>query len=89
MASIANRVRGTRREFFEPFARAGTNVVRAAEPLGGCPGSQGQPPDILVCKHDGGQITHELIRRLNLTFVTSIVAVPPSTRLEGDQHAHR
>lgn len=78
MASIANLVRGTRREFFEPFARAGTNAGTPAEPLGGCPGSQGPAQDILVCKHDGGQITHELIRRDVVASLFFEVGIDPT-----------
>ncbi len=76
MASIADLMRGTGREFFDLFEQAGANVVRAAElldeMLGGFPDSQGLAQQILVCKHDGDQIAHELVRRLNKTFVTPI-----------------
>jgi len=33
MASIANLLRGTDKEFFDLFERAGANIVRAAELL--------------------------------------------------------
>ena len=76
MASITNLIRGTGREYFDLFERAGANVARAGElldeMLDGFPESQGLAQDILVCERDGDQITHELINRLNKTFVTPI-----------------
>jgi uncharacterized protein len=76
MASITNLIRGTGREYFDLFERAGANVARAGElldeMLAGFPESQGLAQDILVCERDGDQITHELISRLNKTFVTPI-----------------
>jgi predicted phosphate transport protein (TIGR00153 family) len=76
MASITNLIRGTGREYFDLFERAGANVARAGdlldEMLGGFPESQGLAQDILVCERDGDQITHELINRMNQTFVTPI-----------------
>ncbi len=76
MASITNLIRGTGREYFDLFERAGANVARAGEllddMLAGFPESQGLAQDILVCERDGDQITHELINRLNKTFVTPI-----------------
>jgi len=76
MASITNLIRGSGREYFDLFERAGANVARAGElldeMLAGFPESQGLAHDILVCERDGDQITHELINRLNKTFVTPI-----------------
>ena len=76
MASITNLIRGSGREYFELFERAGANVARTGElldeMLAGFPDSQGIAEEILVCERDGDQITHELIRRLNQTFVTPI-----------------
>jgi hypothetical protein len=76
MASITNLIRGTGREYFDLFERAGANVARAGdlldEMLDGFPETQGLAQDILVCERDGDQITHELINRLNQTFVTPI-----------------
>jgi uncharacterized protein len=50
--------------------------VRAAELLGemlaGFPESQGLAREILICEHDGDQLTHEVVKRLNQTFVTPI-----------------
>ena len=76
MASIANLLRGTDREFFDLFERAGANIVRAAElldeMLARYPESHGLARDILACEHDGDQITHDLIKKLNQSVVTPI-----------------
>jgi uncharacterized protein len=76
MAALGNMLRGGDGEFFDLFERAGANVVRAAElldeMLSGFPESTGLARDIRICEQDGDQITHELIRRLNQTFVTPI-----------------
>jgi predicted phosphate transport protein (TIGR00153 family) len=76
MSSIANLLRGSDREFFDLFERAAANIVRAAslleEMLRTFPEGQGLAREILICEQDGDQITHELIRRLNQTFVTPI-----------------
>ena len=76
MASIANLLRGTDREFFDLFERAGANIVRAAElldeMLARYPESQGLARDILACEHDGDRITHDVFSRLNQSVVTPI-----------------
>jgi len=76
MASIANLLRGTDREFFDLFERAGANIVRAAElldeMLARYPESQDLARDILACEHAGDQITHDVIQRLNQSVVTPI-----------------
>ncbi len=76
MPSIGQLLRGTDREIFDLFERAAANIVRAAElldeMLAGFPETQGLAREILICEQDGDQITHELIRRLNQTFVTPI-----------------
>jgi predicted phosphate transport protein (TIGR00153 family) len=76
MASIGQLLRGSDREFFDLFERAGANAVRAAtlldELLAGFPETQLLARDILVCEQDGDQLTHELIRRINQSFVTPI-----------------
>jgi predicted phosphate transport protein (TIGR00153 family) len=40
--------------------------------LSSFPESKGLAREILICEQDGDQITHEVIRRLNQTFVTPI-----------------
>ena len=76
VASIANLLRGSDREFFDLFERAGANIVRAAElldeMLARYPETADLARDILACEHDGDHITHEVIQRLNQTFVTPI-----------------
>jgi uncharacterized protein len=76
MTSSANLLRGSDREFFDLFERAGANIVRAAElldeMLARYPESQSLANDILVCEHDGDHITHDIFQRLNQTFVTPI-----------------
>src|SRR4029077_8237832 len=76
MASITNLIRGTGREYFDLFERAGANVARAGElldqMLAGFPDTHGLAEEILVCEAEGDQITHDLIRRMNETFVTPI-----------------
>jgi predicted phosphate transport protein (TIGR00153 family) len=74
--SIGRLLRGSDREIFDLFERAGANIVRAAElldeMLSGFPETQGLARDILICEQDGDQLVHEIIRRLNQTFVTPI-----------------
>ena len=76
MTSIASFLRGNDREFFDLFERAGENIVRAAglldEMLAEYPERRALAPDILACERVGDQITHDIIRRLNQSFVTPI-----------------
>src|SRR2546421_5685907 len=76
MSAIGNLLRGSDREFFDLFERAGGNIERAAalldEMVAEYPERRGLARDILVCEQDGDQITHDIIRRLNQTFVTPI-----------------
>jgi len=76
VASIANLLRGSDREFFDLFERAGMNIVRAAElldeMLARYPETADLARDILACEHDGDRLTHDVINRLNQRFVTPI-----------------
>ena len=76
MASIGQLLRGSDNAFFDLFERAGANVVRAAELLdallSGFPESLILARDILVCEQKGDQLTHEIVRKLNQSFVTPI-----------------
>ncbi len=76
MASFSNFFRVSDSEFFDLFERAGANIVHAAQllddMLSSFPDSKGLSREILICEQDGDQITHEVIRRLNQTFVTPI-----------------
>ena len=64
------------REFFDLFEEAGGNILRAAglleEMLGDFPERSELARDILICEQDGDRITHDIIQRLNQTFVTPI-----------------
>jgi predicted phosphate transport protein (TIGR00153 family) len=74
--SIGQLLRGTDREIFDLFERVGANIVRAAElldeMLSGFPETQGLAREILICEQDGDQLTHDVIRHLNQSFVTPI-----------------
>jgi predicted phosphate transport protein (TIGR00153 family) len=64
------------REFFDLFEEAGGNIQRAAglleELLTDFPERKDLARDILICEQDGDRITHDIIQRLNQTFVTPI-----------------
>ena len=65
------------REFFDLFEEAGGNILRAADLLDrmlrSYPDRGGDlARDILICEQEGDRITHDIIRRLNETFVTPI-----------------
>jgi uncharacterized protein len=64
------------RHFFDLFQEAGQNIVRAADLLDqmlrGYPERADLARDILICEQEGDRITHDLIHRLNHTFVTPI-----------------
>jgi len=64
------------REFFDLFEEAATNAVRAADLLDqmlrAYPERADLSRDILICEQEGDRITHDVIQRLNNTFVTPI-----------------
>jgi predicted phosphate transport protein (TIGR00153 family) len=65
------------RLFFDLFEEAAGNIVRAADLLDQLMRSfpdrrEELTRDILICEQDGDRITHDIIRRLNETFVTPI-----------------
>jgi uncharacterized protein len=64
------------REFFDLFEEAGANIVLAAGLLERMvqewPERSELARDILVCEQEGDRITHDIIHRLNATFVTPI-----------------
>jgi predicted phosphate transport protein (TIGR00153 family) len=64
------------REFFDLFEEAGTNTVRAADLLDqllrGWPDNKELGREILICEQEGDRITHDLISKVNSTFVTPI-----------------
>jgi predicted phosphate transport protein (TIGR00153 family) len=73
---IASIIAPRDREFFDLFEEAGGNILRAAglleDMLGDWPDRSGLARDILICEQEGDRITHDIIRRLNETFVTPI-----------------
>src|ERR687886_2783902 len=64
------------REFFDLFEEAGGNIHRAAtllrEMLQEFPERNSLAREILIAEQEGDRITHDIIQRLNQTFVTPI-----------------
>jgi predicted phosphate transport protein (TIGR00153 family) len=62
--------------FFELFVAAGQNAVRAAklldEMMQSWPEGETLSADVVEAEHEGDRITHDIIKRLNTTFVTPI-----------------
>ncbi len=76
MSSIAKFLRGSDRDYFDLFERAGTNIDDAArlldEMLADYPERRDLAREIREREHEGDQLTHEIISRLNQTYVTPI-----------------
>ena len=72
--SLANRDR----VFFDLFAEAGENSLRAAkllqEMIAGWPDSADLAREILLAEQEGDRITHDISQRTSSTFVTPIDA---------------
>jgi len=64
------------RTFFDLFIEEGQNALRAAqmldEMMGTWPEDKGLARDILKAEQEGDRITHDIVQRLNSTFVTPI-----------------
>jgi hypothetical protein len=64
------------RIYFELFEEAGQNILHAADlldrMLSNFPDSKDLAREILICEQEGDRITHDIIDRLNHTFVTPI-----------------
>jgi uncharacterized protein len=64
------------RVFFDLFHEAGKNTLRSArllkEMLEHWPDDHGLPREILLAEQEGDRITHDIVRRLNTTFVTPL-----------------
>jgi predicted phosphate transport protein (TIGR00153 family) len=62
--------------FFDLFYESGQNSLRAArllqEMLEGWPAKEGLAREILLAEQEGDRITHQLVQRLNSTFVTPL-----------------
>jgi uncharacterized protein len=76
MARLSQLFAPKEREFFDLFEEAGANIVRASELLEKMlqrwPDDAELGRDVLVCEQEGDRITHDIIQRLNSTFVTPI-----------------
>jgi len=76
VARLGNVFAPRDRVYFELFEEAGQNVLKASDLLDKLlatyPDSKGLEEDIVVCEHEGDRITHDIISRLNHTFVTPI-----------------
>ena len=76
MSAIARAFAPREREFFGLFEEAGGNILRAAglleQMLDAYPDRSDLAREILICEQEGDRITHDIIRRLNETFVTPI-----------------
>ena len=76
MARLSQLFAPKEREFFDLFEEAGANIVRASallqRMLEQWPDHGELGHDIRVCEHEGDRITHDIIQRLNSTFVTPI-----------------
>jgi predicted phosphate transport protein (TIGR00153 family) len=76
MPRLAQLFAPKEREFFDLFEEAGANIVRAAELLERMleewPDNAELSRDVVVCEQEGDRITHDIIQRLNSTFVTPI-----------------
>jgi uncharacterized protein len=76
MARLSHLFAPKEREFFDLFEEAGANIVQASgllERLLEAWPDQGElAREIRDCEHEGDRITHDIIQRLNQTFVTPI-----------------
>ena len=76
MVQLSKLLAPKEREFFDLFEEAGANIVRAAalleRMLDKWPDHGELARDIVVCEQEGDRITHDIVHRLNQTFVTPI-----------------
>ena len=76
MARFAGAFAPKDRVYFELFEEAGQNMLRAStllcELLSDYPDNKQLAAEILDLEHEGDRITHDIIDRLNHTFVTPI-----------------
>jgi len=74
MSRLGQLFASKEREFFDLFEEAGRNCVRAAglleQMLEQWPDHGETMRDVVVCEQEGDRITHDIIQRLNATFVT-------------------
>jgi predicted phosphate transport protein (TIGR00153 family) len=76
MTRLSAALIGRDQEYFRLFEQASKNNLRAAELLDemlrGYPDTAGLAGEILATEHEGDRITHDIVHRLNQTFVTPI-----------------
>jgi uncharacterized protein len=76
MARLAQVFSPRDRVYFDLFEEAGQNILAAADlldqMLSNYPDSKDLAKEILDCEHEGDRIIHDIIDRLNHTFVTPI-----------------
>jgi uncharacterized protein len=76
MARLSQLFAPKEREFFDLFEEAGANIVRASalleRLLDEWPDHGELAREVRDCEHEGDRITHDIIQRLNQTFVTPI-----------------
>ena len=76
MARLSQLFAPKEREFFDLFEEAGNNIVRASELLERMlehwPDHAELAREVVICEQEGDRITHDIIQRLNQTFVTPI-----------------
>ena len=74
MSRLTQLFASKEREFFDLFEEAARNSVRAAELLvtilDEWPDNATAARDMVICEQEGDRITHDIIQRLNHTFVT-------------------
>ena len=74
MARLAQVLAPKDRHFFDLFEEAAGNILRAADLLDqmlrAYPERKELARDVLICEQQGDRITHDIIQRLNQTFVT-------------------
>jgi predicted phosphate transport protein (TIGR00153 family) len=76
MARLSQLFMPREREYYDLFEEAAANIVRAAtmlaEMLESWPEKQELVKEILLAEQEGDRITHDIIHKLNATFVTPI-----------------
>ena len=76
MAGLSRLFAPREREFFDLFEEAGRNIVQSGDilerMLDRWPDHGELARDVVVCEQEGDRITHDIIQRLNSTFVTPI-----------------
>jgi predicted phosphate transport protein (TIGR00153 family) len=74
MARLSQLFAPKEREFYVLFEEAGANIVRAAslleEMLESWPEKSELTKEIVICEQEGDRITHDIIQKINATFVT-------------------